>query len=59
MVADSKGYLHALSQVDGSVVGRTKVDGAGVRVPMRVIDDALYVYSDEGKLATYHLNNKQ
>lgn len=55
LVADNKGYLYALSQVDGSLVGRKRVDGAGVRVPMRVADDQLYIYSNDGKLAAYTL----
>jgi outer membrane protein assembly factor BamB len=58
ILADSKGYIHALSQVDGSIVGRTKIDGSGVRVPMRVVGDSLYVYSNDGKLASYQLQNK-
>ena len=55
LVADDQGYLHIVSQVDGAVVGRARVDGSGVRVPMRVANDALYVYSNDGKLAAYSL----
>lgn len=57
VVADYKGFLHAISQVDGSIVGRTRVDSSGVRVPMRSADQQLYVYSDDGKLAAYRLEN--
>ncbi|NNL56730.1 MAG: outer membrane protein assembly factor BamB [Pseudomonadales bacterium] len=55
LVADYDGYLHAISQVDGSLVGRTRVDGSGVRVPMRIADEQLYVYSNNGELAAYRL----
>ena len=58
LVADHDGYVHALSQVDGSLVGRTRVDGAGVRVPMRVVDELLVVYANDGKLAAYDLQAK-
>ena len=57
VVADYKGFLHAISQVNGSIVGRTRVDRAGVRVPMRSVGSQLYVYSDDGKLAAYQLEN--
>lgn len=55
VVADYKGYLHVLSQVDGSVVGRARVDNSGVRAPMRVIDDRLQVYTNDGKLVALTL----
>ena len=57
ILADKKGYLHVLSQVDGSIVGRAKIDGSGVRVPLRPVDDLLYVYSNDGKLAAYKIEN--
>jgi len=55
MVADYKGYLHVLSEVDGGIVGRTRVDRAAVRVPMIAYRDQFYVYTDDGKLAAYTL----
>lgn len=57
LIADYKGYLHVLSQVDGTIVGRTRTDRAGVRVPMRTYRDNLYVYTDDGKLIAYQLEN--
>ncbi len=57
LVADYDGYIHVLSQVDGSIVGRARIDGSGVRVPMLVAENQLYVYSNNGKLATYSLKN--
>jgi len=46
-----------MSQIDGTIIGRTKIDGSGVRAPMRVVDNLLYVYSNKGKLAAYTLEN--
>ena len=55
LVADYKGYIHVLSQVDGRVVGRARVDGSGVRVPMRVVAGQLLVYANDGKIAAYSM----
>jgi outer membrane protein assembly factor BamB len=55
VIADYKGYLHVISQVDGTIVGRTRTDRAAVNVPMRRHSDLLYVYSDDGKLTAYRL----
>ncbi len=49
-VGDFEGYVHFLSQVDGHMAGRTSVDGSGVRVPMLVDGDTLYVYGNGGRL---------
>lgn len=57
VVADLEGYIHVMSQIDGAIIGRAKVDGSGVRVPMRAVDNLLYVYSNKGKLAAYTLEN--
>ena len=57
VVADLEGYIHVMSQIDGAIIGRAKVDGSGVRVPMRAVDNLLYVYSNKGKLAAYSLEN--
>lgn len=52
-VADQEGYLHVLSQTDGNFVGRTKVDGSGVSVPMLSDGDTLYVQDNDGGLKAY------
>lgn len=49
-VADFEGYVHFLSQVDGRVVGRVRVDRSGVRAPMVVRGDLLFVYGNNGNL---------
>lgn len=54
-VADFEGYVHILSQVDGRIVGRTRVDGDGVRADMLSEEDVLYVFGNSGKLAAYRI----
>ncbi|MEX1033415.1 MAG: outer membrane protein assembly factor BamB [Cellvibrionaceae bacterium] len=50
-VADEEGgYLHLLSQADGTMVARRRIDRSGVRSPMRAVDDVLYVYGNGGKM---------
>lgn len=49
-VGDLEGHLHLLSQVDGRFVGRTKVDGKGIRVQPLVVGSWLYIYGNGGKL---------
>ncbi len=55
-VADFRGYVHFLSQVDGRIVGRTRTDGDGVRADMLTRDDVLYVYGNSGKLAALRVS---
>ncbi len=49
-VGDLDGYVHLLSQVDGRLVGRTKVDGDGIRGRMLNFGGTLYVYGNSGNL---------
>lgn len=55
-VADFEGYLHLLSQVDGSFVARQKVDGDGARADMSSDGRVLYVYGNSGKLMAYEIS---
>ena len=55
MVADSEGFLHALSQADGSIVGRVKVDGDGVAVGMVTDGTTLFVQDRADDLTAYQL----
>jgi len=57
-VADAEGYVHFLSQVDGTFVGRVKADGDGVRADMLSEDDILYVYGNSGDLIAYKVKSK-
>jgi outer membrane protein assembly factor BamB len=53
-----EGYLHLLSQSDGRVVGRRKVDGDGIRVAPVVAGDLLIVFGNGGKLVAYRVEAK-
>ncbi len=55
-VADFRGYVHLLSQLDGRVVGRTRTDGDGVRADMLARDDVLYVFGNSGKLVALRVS---
>lgn len=54
-VADFEGYLHLLSQIDGRIVSRTRVDRAGVRGNILSDGDTLYVYGNSGRLVALRL----
>lgn len=57
-VADYQGYVHLLSQVDGEIVGRFKVDGDGARADMLSDGNVLYVFGNSGKLVAYEISPK-
>ncbi|RLA45673.1 MAG: outer membrane protein assembly factor BamB [Gammaproteobacteria bacterium] len=57
-IADREGYLHILSFEDGQVVGRVKVDGDGVSVPMVSNQDTFFVLDNSGDLTAYQLEVK-
>ena len=52
-VVDFEGYLHLLSQVDGEIVGRTKVDSSGGRADMLTRGNRLFVFTNDGALKAY------
>ena len=54
-VADYEGYLHVLSQIDGRIVGRTRLDNDGVRADILAADGSLYVYGNGGRLVALSL----
>ncbi|HIF73423.1 MAG TPA: outer membrane protein assembly factor BamB [Porticoccaceae bacterium] len=54
-VADYEGYVHLLSQIDGRIIGRTKIDDDGVRANMLANDGTLYVYGNSGRLTALAL----
>lgn len=51
VVGDFEGYLHLLSQEDGSLVGRVRVDKSPIAATPVVFDDVIYVYTSGGTLA--------
>lgn len=57
LVADNQGFMHVMSQLDGSIIGRKKIARTGFRAPMISINQSLYVYSDKGKLLALKLDN--
>lgn len=58
LVADGEGFLHALSQTDGSIVGRVKVDGDGVGVAMVTDGETIFVQDKNDDLTAYQLEEK-
>ena len=58
-VGDFEGYLHILSQVDGDLVGRVRVDSDGVRADMLSEDGILYVFANDGELVAYEITAKK
>jgi outer membrane protein assembly factor BamB len=53
VVGDYEGYLHFISDEDGSFQARIKADGQGLRVAPVSVGDTIYVYGASGKLAAY------
>lgn len=56
LVGDFEGYVHILSQLDGGLVGREKIDGDGFHVQPQVEGDTVYIYGNGGKLAALQIN---
>lgn len=54
-VADFEGYLHLISQIDGRIVGRTRIDSDGVRANIIADNDVLIVYGNSGTLTALSL----
>ncbi|UTA49184.1 outer membrane protein assembly factor BamB [Simiduia sp. 21SJ11W-1] len=54
-VADYEGYLHLLTRDAGQMAARTRVDSDGVRAPMLVDGDTLYVLGSGGELSALKL----
>ncbi|MFW1678449.1 outer membrane protein assembly factor BamB [Pontibacter sp. JAM-7] len=54
-VGDSEGYIHFMSQVDGSFVARHRIDSYGLSGAPVSSDDVLYMMSDNGRLVALTL----
>ncbi|MBT8088185.1 MAG: outer membrane protein assembly factor BamB [Gammaproteobacteria bacterium] len=54
-VGDFEGYLHFLSNLNGSPVARVKLGGAAISNPPMVLANRLYVQNDAGNLAAYEV----
>ncbi len=55
VVADFEGYVHFIDPQDGRFVARKRVDSSGVRGPLLVRDEVLYVYGNSGRLTAIML----
>lgn len=54
-VADFEGYLHILSQIDGRIVGRMRIDNDGVRSNLLVAGNRLFAFGNSGRLMALSL----
>lgn len=55
VVGDEDGYLHVLAQSDGRFLGRTRVDGDGIRSRPVVASELFYVLGNSGTLRAYNI----
>ncbi|MFO7530608.1 MAG: outer membrane protein assembly factor BamB [Marinobacter sp.] len=56
VVGDYEGYLHAISQEDGSLQGQLEFDDEGIRVPaQRLSNGSLVVFGNSGRLMNFEL----
>ncbi|MGP4842562.1 outer membrane protein assembly factor BamB [Marinobacter sp. 1Y8] len=58
ITGDFEGYVHILSQLDGSLQGQREIDDDGLRVPMLLDDDMIYIYGNSGRLVAYRLQEE-
>ncbi len=54
-VADFEGYIHLLSQVDGRIVGRVRIDNNGIRSSLVARNGRLFAYGNSGRLEAFSL----
>jgi len=51
VIGDALGYLHLLSKVDGSTVGRIRIDESPIRATPVIFQELVYVLTSEGILS--------
>jgi outer membrane protein assembly factor BamB len=51
VAGDFQGYVHVLSQDDGSLLAREQIDDTPIEAPPVIFDDVVYVYTSGGTLA--------
>ena len=51
-IADYEGYLHLISQIDGRIIGRTRIDDDGIRSNILADNGKLIVYGNSGSLVS-------
>lgn len=55
VVADYKGYIHLVSQIDGRFIARKRLNGKGIKTNILVDGDRFYVLANNGRLKAYQL----
>ncbi|ROS05164.1 Beta-barrel assembly machine subunit BamB [Sinobacterium caligoides] len=55
IVGDFEGYIHVLSQVDGSMVAREDLGSDGIRSRILTDDGLIYVFGNDGHLVAYKI----
>lgn len=59
LVGDFEGYIHILSQEDGSLQGQLHFDSDGLRVPFqRLQDGRILVFGNSGRMAAFELRQR-
>lgn len=54
LLPDFEGYMHVLTQAEGRIVGRFRPGSdEGIRVPAFVVDDIIYIYTNDGTLSAW------
>ncbi|GED23046.1 outer membrane protein assembly factor BamB [Halomonas halmophila] len=56
VVGDMEGYVHFIDAQDGTLVGRTEVDGSGISVRPLTDGKRVYALADDGSLEALELN---
>jgi outer membrane protein assembly factor BamB len=59
VVGDLEGYLHWLATDDGRMLARTRVGSDSIRAKPLVVDDVVYVFSDNGRLAALKAERRE
>lgn len=55
VVGDFEGYLHLIDAREGTLVGRTEIDGSGLSVPPLTDGKRVYALADDGSLEALEL----
>lgn len=59
LVGDFEGYIHILSQEDGTLVGQLEFDDDGLRVPFKLMSEGrLLVYGNSGEMSVFTLKKR-
>lgn len=58
LVGDYQGWLHVIRRADGVLVGRRKIDGAGMAVTPVVDDGTVFALGNGGKLAVLQIRDR-